>query len=171
MHVMDRSSRSRFPFRSAASFLLACVSVGITSLSFRKRTTVDDGFVNVYNVWTGVGVQRMQPLVLDSESSTNRTNWETVRSEQLHAGLERVESGAWIPPHSHTTEELVLVYDGRGYVYTENGRKAPIETGSMLHILSGVRHAFHNAGDQPMWLMWCFPVLKKDDAFRFRQNY
>ncbi|CAN8061832.1 unnamed protein product [Agarophyton chilense] len=168
---MDRTSRSPFSLHTAASFALACLSIGMTSWSFRKSAPLHGGSVNVYNAWNGVGMHAVPPLVLDSESSTNRTNWEIVRTAELQAGLERVEAGAWIPPHSHNTEEIVLVYEGQGYVHFENGRKTAIQKGSMIHIVTGVHHAFQNAADQPMWLMWCFPVLEKGEAFQFRQRY
>lgn len=168
---MDQRATPLVSYRAALSFVIACVSVGITTLTLKKSTLARDQSFSVYNLHTGEGMQAIDPITLDSEPNTNRTTWETVVSPQFHAGLERIEVGCWIPPHSHQTEEIILVYKGRGFVHGENSHKQPLQTGSLVHIRTGITHAFHNTGDEPLWLMWSFPSTTKDDLFKFKQRY
>lgn len=168
---MDQRANGVLSYCAILSFVIACTSIGLKTLTFKKSSRTNDQSFRVYNLHTGEGMQAIDSLTLDSEPHTNRTTWETIISPQFHAGLERIEVGCWIPPHSHKTEEIILVYKGRGFVHGENNRKQPVQSGSLVHIPTGTVHAFENTGDDPLWIMWTFPSTKKDDLFKFSQRY
>lgn len=169
---MDET-RNGPPHGTLISFLVAAFSLGITVYTtWRNRSPVDPvSPVSVFNVVTGDGLSTIAPMVLDKDARTNRTVWETVGSNELHAGLERIEVAAWIPPHSHSTEEIVIVVAGSGLVYDQNGHSKHMEVGAMVHIAANSRHAFRNVGEEPLLIAWLFPSIFASDQFKFRQRY
>lgn len=167
-----RQSVSASPYGTIISFAIAVVSLVLTSMSFQKNIKpVSQGQLAVFNIATNTGLSAITSRTFDEQLHTNRTLWETVKSKQFHAGLERIESGAWIPPHAHDTEEIVFVYGGQGLLYDQTGVRREVTVGSMIHIGKGVRHAFRNSGTEPMWLMWSFPSSAQGTRFQFEPNY
>lgn len=165
--------RNGQPHGTVISFLVAALSLGITVYTtWRNRTPVEPvSPVSLFNVVSGEGLSTIAAMVLDKDARTNRTVWETVDTSELHAGLERIEVAAWIPPHSHSTEEIVVVCAGSGLVYDFHGHSKPMEVGAMVHIAANSRHAFRNIGEEPLLIAWLFPSMFASNKFEFRQRY
>lgn len=155
------------------SFFVAAVSLGVSVYTtWHSRQEVEPvSPVSLYNIVTGDGLSRVPAMILDKDARTNRTIWETVDTNEMHAGLERIEVAAWVPPHSHTSEEIIVVCAGSGLVYDENGHSTPMETGAMVHIAANSRHAFRNVGNEPLLIVWLFPSMFAANKFEFRQKY
>lgn len=159
-------------YTTSISTVVAIISLAVTLIPFRKSPqSVQQTSVRVFNIASNQGLDHATFLPLDKDPHTNRTIWQTVATSHVQAGLERLEPGAWIPPHSHHTEEILLVYSGIGEAYDENGHVMPLSPGSMVHIRRGGRHAFRNTGIHPMWLMWSFPRSSNKRTFEFHQKY
>lgn len=169
---MDQTRNAPAP-GTVVSLLVAAVSLGISAYTtWRSRKPVEPvSPVSLFNIVTGDGLSSIHAMTLDKDARTNRTVWETVDTNELHAGLERIEVAAWIPPHSHTTEEVIVVYAGSGLVYDENGHSKPMEAGAMVHIAANSRHAFRNIGGEPLLIAWLFPSMFASNKFEFRQKY
>lgn len=189
---MDAASArsSVIPIGPIASFAVAMITLGVTTVvKYRNSeywgTTLQPSatsqievpldtpkpiaFFNVYDVNT---TNPQHELPLTSTAKTNRTLWQLVNSSQLHAGLQRVEPGAWIPSHSHETEELIVIISGHAQVYDENGFSTHVSQGSLIHFTRGSLHAIHNTEtDQPLLLMWSFPNRFGYNKFQFQDEY
>lgn len=172
--VMD-DVRNGLPRWTLSSFVIGVATVAVSVYTtWRNTGTPEPGIespVSLFNVVSLAGLSRIAALNLDKDARTNRTIWETVNTNSLHAGLERIEVGAWVPPHSHTTEEIIVVCAGSGLVYDENGRSKPMKVGAMAHIAAHSRHAFRNVGDEPLLIVWLFPAKEASNKFEFRQRY
>lgn len=153
------------------------MAIGLSALVLAAVTTMRLGIVDdvprvrVFDVARGEGLHGVRVNHMLSDPNSARTVWETIDGSKnaLHAGLERVEVGAHIPSHSHNTEEIVLVYGGQGAVYDDRGREQEMTTGTMVHIAARSKHAIRNTGQDPLWLLWCFPSSSK--PFQFQQDY
>lgn len=162
---------------SLVSFITLCLSMLLYFFLrlFRQPAittqTLPAQSLNIYSADGLQGLRNILPIVLDSQSHTNRTLWKTVNTIQFQAGLERIEPGAAIPRHSHPTEEIVFVYRGNGRVCHHSSAEQVIKPGSMIHIGENVPHSFKNTADEPLWLMWCFPAANNPNSFTFRQQY
>lgn len=159
-------------------YILLSTSVAFTTWYFLKRkehsSTLENGVqsISIFNFDSPESLSFANKLDFSSHASTNRTIWETVNSEQLHAGLERVEPGAEIPPHAHETEELFMVFSGEGAVYDAKGHVQMLYVGSMVHIKKHSTHSFKNLGNRPLLLMWILPKKPaQKDGFQFQQTY
>lgn len=155
------------------SLLIAALTLTLTALTTLrfKHIPPNASPIRVFNIHTGQGLHRLTPQIFNEDAATNRTLWTTVETAQLHAGLERLEPHAWIPPHTHNTEEVVVVCKGVALVYDESGFAQRMDTGAMVHIEAYARHAFRNSGNEPLLIMWLFPALLAVDKFEFRQRY
>lgn len=163
-----------FPPRGTlTSFVVAAVTVAVSVYStWRNSPPVEPiSPVALFNVVSMAGLSQIPAKIFDEDAQTNRTIWETVNTNSFHGGLERIEAGAWVPPHSHTTEEIIVVYSGSGLVFDENGHSKPLEVGAIVHIAAHSRHAFQNTGDEPLFIAWLFPVNLASSKFEFRQLY
>lgn len=155
------------------SFLIATIFLALMTFKTMRTplTPLDISPVRVFNLQSGQGLRHLTPQIFDEDATTNRTLWTTTDTAQLHAGLERLEAYAWIPPHTHVTEEVVVVYQGVALVYDESGFAQRMEAGTMVHIEAYARHAFRNTGIKPLVMMWLFPAMSATDKFEFRQRY
>lgn len=168
---MDSTRQSVIPIGPVISFTIAIVSLGLTSVITYHRATEPQKPQTKAHVFNIRSID-VTPIRLTSNAKTNRTVWEVVSSREFHAGLQRVEPGAWIPPHSHDTEEIVVVISGDGLIYDENGMETPLVSGTMVHMDKKSRHAIRNINSvQPLLLMWSFPVRFGTNKFEFRENY
>lgn len=172
---MERVKLAVLPFGPLISIVVALVSLSATTLLTHRWNNsappAPPRTVHVFEHTTVTAIHGVQPLILDGDASTNRTLWTTVSTEQLHAGLERVEPGAGIPAHAHDSEEIVVVYGGRGVVVDHIGRKDELGIGSMMHFQRKAIHSIRNIGDEPLLLMWIFPVTGDKRKFSFGQTY
>lgn len=169
---MERAPALSMQHGTVASFAIAVVSLALTCTNYLKsQERSQGGGLKFFNMGSDPGAHSIQPIEFHAHSHTNRTIWETVNTGELHAGLQRVEAGAWMPPHSHPMEEIILLFAGRGIAYDENGEKTEIWPGTMVHIKKGARHAFQNVGEEPMWLLWSFPTKLGVRKFEFRDRY
>lgn len=171
---MDAPRTSVIPFGPIISFTIAVVSLGVTSVITYHRTEPQQpqSRIHVFDPHTKAGLGDIIPLTFNEDSKTNRTIWETVSTKELHAGIQRIEPEAWIPSHSHDTEELVTVISGFGIVIDENGLQTELRQGSMVHIEKRSQHAIRNiAIDKPLLIMWSFPTRFGYNKFQFRQRY
>ena len=164
---MDRIRECVLQHGPVASFFVALISLAWTS-SLYPSAPQNAATLTFYDPYT---LQSSIPAIrFHQHPSTNRTIWETVDTTDLHAGLERVEPGAWMPPHAHDTEEIILFFKGIAMAYDGNGRKTKIYPGTMIHVKKGARHAFQNVGEEPLWLLWSFPG-RASSKFHFQQHY
>lgn len=155
------------------SILIAALTLTLTALTALRKQHIypNTSPIRVFDLHTGQGLHHLIPQIFNEDAATNRTLWTTVDTAQLHAGLERLEPHAWIPPHTHNTEEVVVVCKGVALVYDESGFGQRMDAGAMVHIEPYVGHAFRNLGNEPLLIMWLFPALLAADKFEFRQRY
>jgi mannose-6-phosphate isomerase-like protein (cupin superfamily) len=59
------------------------------------------------------------------------------------------------PIHSHTYDEVIYVVEGRGTLHVD-GRTAPIEAGTCIHLPPLVEHCLENAGTASMRVLGVF---------------
>jgi mannose-6-phosphate isomerase-like protein (cupin superfamily) len=57
------------------------------------------------------------------------------------------------PPHRHVDEELLIVSQGTGEMYT-NGKTYPIKPGAIMYCDPNVEHGIKNTGKQPLEFFW-----------------
>jgi quercetin dioxygenase-like cupin family protein len=69
--------------------------------------------------------------------------WPGVGAQQANMNYVRMQPGERNHPHSHAaSEDTIFILDGRGTVDDlTNGTRQPFETGDVIHVPIGVRHA------------------------------
>lgn len=167
---MDRA-RAVFQQTPLVSILITTLSLSIPFLAALWSSSAPSSPPSILSFNIHTPSLSLTPKVLDSDPRTNRTVWEAVSTAELHAGLERLEVGAWIPPHSHPTEEIFTIVAGVAHVYDEDGQYHRSGPGSLVHVRKQARHAIRNAGDEPLLLMWIFPASGDAKKFQFQQRY
>lgn len=168
------SRQSIIPIGPIVSFTIAIVGLGLTSVItyHRSEQVKPQSKVRIFDIRNTAGLDALPLIRMTGDAKTNRTIWEVVSSREFHAGIQRVEPAAWIPSHSHETEEIIVVISGEGVVYDENGKGTPLAPGRMLHIEKNTQHAIRNINMvQPLLLIWSFPVQFGINKFRFRDKY
>lgn len=168
------SRQSLIPIGPIITFTIAIVSLGLTSVVtyHRSEQIKPQSKVRIFDTRNTSGLNALAPIRLIGDAKTNRTIWELVSSWEFQAGIQRVEPDAWIPSHSHETEEIIIVVSGEGLVYDENGKATHLTSGSMLHIEKNTQHAIRNINTvQPLLLVWAFPVRFGINKFQFQEKY
>ena len=70
---------------------------------------------------------------------------------KVSCGSTEIPVGSMLPFHSHETEEeLMFVYKGTGVAEIETGEKFDLEPETAVYMPPGLKHTFHNTGDEPL---------------------
>lgn len=80
---------------------------------------------------------------------------EETGSRALLTGMTLIPRGGAIPPHIHSSDECVVVLEGRAAceVADERHQLAPFDA---TYISSGVQHRFVNTGDTDLRILWVY---------------
>jgi mannose-6-phosphate isomerase-like protein (cupin superfamily) len=97
-------------------------------------------------------------FVIDSGHSPVRT---------LSFIFETCAPGDYIPLHTHTTDEAIIVEDGEAEV-TLGDETRRVTAGSVVFVPAGTKHAWGNPTDKPLRAQGVFPTDVLDIAYLAR---
>lgn len=80
-------------------------------------------------------------------AATGRLYHEFLRVPDLSAGIYVLEAGATDPQSPHTEDELYYVVAGRGVV-SVGAETRPIVPGSLIFVVAGIPHRFHDIAER-----------------------
>lgn len=94
----------------------------------------------------GSGITTVPLITRDSDSTARITT-----------GISTYPAGTGAPLHVHNCDEQVTILEGRGEVEIE-GAVTPLVPYDSTYIPAGQAHAFRNAGDAPLRILWIYPT-------------
>jgi quercetin dioxygenase-like cupin family protein len=94
----------------------------------------------------GSGITSVPLVTRDSDSTALITT-----------GISTYPAGTGAPLHVHNCDEQVTILEGRGEVEIE-GAVTPLVPYDSTYIAAGRAHAFRNAGDAPLVILWIYPT-------------
>ncbi len=80
-------------------------------------------------------------------------------AKNFHMRHFELGAGGNTPRHSHDYEHEVLVLDGAGVLFTEQGEQ-PFQAGNVIFVPAGELHQFINRTDQPCEFICLIPAPK-----------
>ena len=98
--------------------------------------------------------------VLDRGSGITTVPLITRHSDSTAAittGISTYPAGTGAPLHVHNCDEQVTILEGRGEVEID-GAVTPLAPYDSTYIPAGRAHAFRNAGDTPLRILWIYPT-------------
>ncbi|MFH1088050.1 MAG: cupin domain-containing protein [Chloroflexota bacterium] len=79
-------------------------------------------------------------------------------SQACTMGKITIQPASEIPPHKHPVDDCMVVLQGKGQLYTEEG-SLPIEAGCHLWAPANSRHGVKNTGSEPVVLIYTWPAV------------
>jgi HTH-type transcriptional repressor of puuD len=79
-------------------------------------------------------------------------------SQAVTLGEIAINPGCQIPPHTHPVDDCMIILQGSGQLYTEDG-SVPIEAGCHLLAPANTRHGVHNNGSEPLVFIYTWPAV------------
>lgn len=76
-------------------------------------------------------------------------------ADQVLTGMTEIPVGGIIPLHTHSSEEFILVLQGRATVRVD-GREEPVQAMDATFIPADVEHQFVNTGEVPLHILWVY---------------
>lgn len=81
------------------------------------------------------------------------------------SGISTFQPGVSVPIHSHNTDEMVVVLEGKGECEV-SGAKTQVGTFDTSYINAGEPHCFRNTGDKEMKILWVYASLDVTRTFQ-----
>ncbi|HEX75285.1 MAG TPA: cupin domain-containing protein [Dehalococcoidia bacterium] len=69
-----------------------------------------------------------------------------------------VQPGCGLPPHTHPVDDCMIILQGNGELYTEEG-SVPIEAGCHIWAPANSRHGVKNTGHEPILMIYTWPAV------------
>jgi quercetin dioxygenase-like cupin family protein len=79
-------------------------------------------------------------------------------SQAVTMGKISIKPGCQIAPHTHPVDDCMVILQGSGQLYTEEG-SVPIEAGCHLWASANTRHGLKNTGSEPLVLIYTWPAV------------
>jgi len=79
-------------------------------------------------------------------------------SKDATMGKITMKPGSEIPAHTHPVSDCMVVIQGKGQAYTEEGF-VPIEAGCQLFAPAGSPHGLKNTGNEPLVIIFTWPGI------------
>ena len=79
-------------------------------------------------------------------------------SQAVTMGKLTIKSGCEIPPHTHPVDDCMIILEGSGELYTEEG-SVPIEAGCHLWAPANTRHGIKNTKQEPLIFIYTWPAV------------
>lgn len=76
-------------------------------------------------------------------------------ADQVLTGMTEIPVGGTIPLHTHSSEEFILVLEGRAVVRVD-GDERPVSAMDATLIEAGVEHQFVNVGEGVLRILWVY---------------
>lgn len=152
-HVTGVSAfRSSGMLCAAAAFVAFVVRSAVPSSSASPKSSSSAAAVRVFDFHSlSAGME------LRHDARYNRTVWELFTTDQLHAGAQVVQPGAWIPRRVYRDDMALVVLRGEGTLYDGAGLTKSLASGTVVHVPRGAEHAVRNDGTHDrLELVWVF---------------
>ena len=80
------------------------------------------------------------------------------------SGISTFKPGVSVPVHSHNTDEMVIVLEGKGECEID-GVKEQVSVFDTSYITAGEPHCFRNTGDEDMKILWVYASMEVTRTF------
>lgn len=93
------------------------------------------------------------------------------QSHGLSTGVLEIATGAELPLHHHSPQEIYLIRKGEGLLLKKDGETQPVRPDDVIYIPEGEQHGLRNTGDTPLEFLWIFPTdCWQEVAYIFAQE-
>jgi quercetin dioxygenase-like cupin family protein len=111
----------------------------------------------------------LEPMISDPDDYRPRSRWRLVADPGGPAGavqdlclmVQEVAAGDVIPLHRHSTDEMLIILEGRAEV-TLAEERLEMSAGSTLFVPKTAVHGLRNVGDGPLSFHAIFPTVMLD---------